>query len=424
MIKKISLSRALIATGIYLLFEILSLIYAQVIGEIFDYQGFTIVQESMQLEYRVFLALLILVVTFLNLSTFIYLMSMFYIVIVIIPTLLLHNYMESDIRILLSHLLFMLILISLSKINFAVKTSTLSNKKKETTLFYVSLVLILPFLVIYADQINPQNLLLIELDESRDLERSTSNLYTGYVYGLLSNVILPIAILLGIKSKRYRIVVISLALLLFLFLVGAHKSVYISIFFLVIFYFFSMEKKLMLFVWGFAFFNVMAYWFFLKYDNVIPISIFTRRVLFLPAYLDICYFDFFSDRPLTWSSSWLKAVFEYPYQYSPAKLIGLKYFGNEVTNANVGIVSDGFANLNWYGVVFNSIIMSTILVFFDKCNVHRKFFGIYFVFFMTMFSSALSTLLFTHGGLALIIITQFFLKDSAESIEHSKIEST
>ena len=153
------------------------------------------------------------------------------------------------------------------------------------------------------------------------------------------------------------------------------------------------------------------------YDNYFLSSLISRRVFFIPALLDTYYFEFFNSKPLYWSGSFLRSLFDYPYNLKPPYLIGSEYFGRADMSANNGIISDGYANLGWIGIIINILLISFIFSFFNSLKINHKFYGIFIAFFFSIVSSYLPTVLLTHGGILLMIVAQLFLRNTEVNLK-------
>ncbi|WP_299430992.1 hypothetical protein [uncultured Maribacter sp.] len=137
-----------------------------------------------------------------------------------------------------------------------------------------------------------------------------------------------------------------------------------------------------------------------------------RRTVFLPSLLDILYFNFFEENHLYWSETFNGVFFNYPYKHPHAFIIGEKYFGTIIWNANNGVISDGFMNFGMLGVFINSILIALYFSFLNQLNISSKFFGIFFLLFFVIISSSLTTVMLTHGGILLLFVSFFILKNS------------
>lgn len=133
--------------------------------------------------------------------------------------------------------------------------------------------------------------------------------------------------------------------------------------------------------------------------------------MFVPQILDYCYYDFFNNNYLYWSNSFLKGVLNYPYDVTSPRLIGEVYFNKEDMAANNGLISDGFSNAGWIGVLITIFIFNGFMLIIKNCKIDSKFFGVYFFILYGFITTAISTVLITHGGFLLLLISFFLLRE-------------
>ncbi|HEI4071828.1 TPA: O30 family O-antigen polymerase, partial [Escherichia coli] len=138
-------------------------------------------------------------------------------------------------------------------------------------------------------------------------------------------------------------------------------------------------------------------------------SLFIRRLLFIPALLNTYYFDFFDNKFVYYSSSYLSSIIDYPYDRPIPEVIGLNYFNSDEMSANNGYISDGFANAGSIGIFINIVLASILLKIFKDYDVNPKYAGLIFVSFYAIQGSAMSTVLMTHGGILLLILVPMVL---------------
>jgi hypothetical protein len=180
-----------------------------------------------------------------------------------------------------------------------------------------------------------------------------------------------------------------------------------ALFVLIFFYFFgkTILNKLTYFlvILFFLIIVLMPVTDFILKNNLLH-SIFIERIFFDQSLMTYCYFDFFQDKPVFFSESFIfNKIFTYPYDLSSANLIGKVYFNNPLSHANTGIVGDGFMNLGYIGVVLLSMIFSSIFLFFNSIDFDKRYFGVFFLLiFDFLNNSLLST--FLSGGLWILII--------------------
>jgi hypothetical protein len=272
--------------------------------------------------------------------------------------------------------------------------------------------MLIPYIIIYGPSINLKNLLLIDVYESRTIQTEFGNLYTSYSYSFLTKFLLPtLLVIFIIKGKLLQVFFLALAFI-FLFLCGAHKAVLFSLFLLFIFYFFKYEIKIRYFLLSIIVILLLSQISYLLFDNVYVEGLIIQRTFFLNSLLDIYYFQEFLDKPIYWSDSFLKSFIDYPHSVEPAYLIGAKYFDSPEMQANNGIISDGFMNFGFMGIMINSFLFCILLVLVKSMKISHHFFGVFVILLIAFRNSALSTSLLTHGIVLFIFYCQFSLRGS------------
>jgi hypothetical protein len=78
--------------------------------------------------------------------------------------------------------------------------------------------------------------------------------------------------------------------------------------------------------------------------------------------------------------------------------------------ANNGLISDGFSNAGTIGVLITLFLFNTFMLVVKNCKVDSKYFGIYFFILYGFLTTAISTVLITHGGLILLLLTLLILR--------------
>ena len=81
-------------------------------------------------------------------------------------------------------------------------------------------------------------------------------------------------------------------------------------------------------------------------------SLFTRRLLFVPAQLTFKYFEYFNmNQFVWWSSNNIIGLFiQYPYEKPFPQLIGEDYLNTPLLSANNGFFSTGFMHGGIVGI--------------------------------------------------------------------------
>jgi hypothetical protein len=356
-------------------------------------------------------------------SDFIYAILNIILVISIYPALILYEHLGTDWRIVMLHVVYFLsiyIFSNLLKLNFG--TSTVKESQKTTTLLMISVLLIVPFVVLFAPHIDISNLALSNIYESRAIEVELSTPYTGYVYSPLTNILLPTLLVFSLIQKEYLKASAAVIMLLFMFLVGGHKTVFFGTFLVLFFYFGHYYRKITFLFAGIVVAVLFAIIAHSISDFYFPTSLITRRIFFLPAILEVGYFDFFDGSPLYWSDSVLRSINEYPYELAPRNLVGQHVLLNPLTNANNGIISDGFMNFGIAGSLMNIFFVSALYAIFNSLRISARFFGLFFILFFTLYSTYFFTAMLTHGVILLVIMAALFLQNSRQKYDFSDPE--
>lgn len=402
---------------VLLILILLSLIYITVIAPIYDYSGFILDINMIRVIGSVFVfAALNFALFNRRISDFIYSILIIILILFTIPSLILFCFGGANYLIFLSHLTFFFTVYTFSIVSKKrVLTNRFSGEKGMKLLLIIAFILFIPFLITYAPHININNFLLLDIHESRMLEREISNTYTSYFYSPLTKIVIPILMIYGIYHKNQICILASGVMLLFLFLVGGHKTVLFTFFIII-----SLGTRPSFFSQVVSFLQilviviVLTMVYYLITDDLTFVALLIRRIFFIPALLDINYFSFFEDNHLYWSASILKSFIDYPYDVTPPFLIGIEFFRQPLMSANNGIISDGFMNLNFLGVVINCVIVGIYFSYLNNLKIHHRFFGIFFVLVFSLLSGFLTVVMVTHGGFLLLLVAQFFLKDTSD----------
>ncbi len=314
-------------------------------------------------------------------------------------------------KLLFFHQLFFFSLYYFSKIKVNLSRIPRFNKNQSLyILLFVIVVGTLPYIMIYGPHINLNNLLLMDVYQTRALMSRLSNPYFGYTYSPFTKIIIPLFIIFSLEAKNYLFTFFGVLFLLLFYLFGAHKTVYLGIVIVFIFYKLSYSNL-----------SVKV----LKYSNILIVVstilalflvddlwiLIFRRLHFVPTLLDICYLDFFENNYLYWSESIFKSFVKYPYDMNHANVIGEYYFKKSDMGANNGLISDGYMNMGSIGVFVNVILVSIYFMIINNLNVPSRYFGLFFLTLISFISSSMFTVLFTHGGIILLLTVIFFMNE-------------
>jgi len=240
----------------------------------------------------------------------------------------------------------------------------------------------------------------------------------GYLTPIFSKIIMPFGVVVSLYYKKpvFALAFFGFAVLMFGF--TGHKGVVVYIMMAIaIFFALKFYNGYLLALVGVNLMLVASYFDVLYYlDSDIDSefgwlsSIFVRRGLIVPSFLDYSYIEFFYDnQKYLWSTSRITfGLIENPFGIPLPNLIGFEYFNSEITAANTGYIGSGFAQAGIWGVVFYSIGVGLVLACMQSFG--RKL-GLPFVASIvtaqvaTMFlSTDFVTLFLTHGMLVSIIL--------------------
>lgn len=185
---------------------------------------------------------------------------------------------------------------------------------------------------------------------------------SGMVFYLLScmTIVLPVLIIFWLQKKKYWISVLLCVVFIFYFSIGAHKS---QLFFLLLIlgcYFFYRPWMLR---WMPGLLTVLTWAALLERKLVGTYNIMTlffRRMMFVPVLLGEQYRQFFEQNPLNLFRNGIMGKFSFGNIYTATipYLVG-EFGGDPGRSANTGIMGDLFANLP---VVLGLLLLPLILI--------------------------------------------------------------
>jgi len=416
MLTKILSNKNLHLIGFLLFYVILCYEYFSFIVPFFEDKGFIL---DLVFEKTIFglilLGIMILKIFFIKQpSSFIYVLSIFAGMGFCIPAIIMNQFAGITVLIPILSVVFILFLTSRYLQFPTIKSINLKFSDQKYLLLGITVIMIIPFFITYGFTINKSVFSFgSEIYEIRANAKLHSNIFTSYFFGQLTKVLLPSLIVYGLLRKNKLLWITGLVLMLYIFMINPHKSVFISIFVLLAFYFFKdYFAKAGLMITGILSLLVITFIFTKVTGNILPESIFVRRMFFLPVYISDKYFIFFQDNQMMLSHSILKPIFDYPYDLDPALLMGDYIYNKPITSCNTGIIGDGYMNFGVWGSLGFAFIAAIILRFFDSLNMHHSFFGMSFLFLVLFLNSALFTILLTHGGISFILVGLFFFKNT------------
>lgn len=305
-------------------------------------------------------------------------------------------------------------------VNFKLPTLNIKAKYKDTLILLLPLLLLIPIVLTFKQNIYLKTLLLVDVYETRALFSEKLVGYLAYIYNFLVKTIIPVALIYFMIKKRLLFVGIMVLALMYLYVISGNKIVYFTTIILIFFYYL-----------GFSYISKVSNFFIITLgllvvtpflDNLVfgaPIlgGTFVNRLLFIPALLSQWYFEFFDGNPYYFAeSTFFNQLVESPYDMPIGFLLTKIYWGEPTVYANNGIVSDGFMNLGYIGVVLFSIIFTTLFTLFNSLKLHIGYFGIFFSY-VYLFLSAPLLSVFITGGVMIFIIKAILLLTNKNKIQ-------
>ena len=194
----------------------------------------------------------------------------------------------------------------------------------------------------------------------------------GYLNSWTFKVFGPFLLIFFLHSRLYFFASLVFLIHIFWFGISSQKSVIFYPFVILFVYvWFKKNKGSSIIPIAYTLVILISYIYFLIFDNILPGSLFIRRVFFVPSFLTFTYYEFFSNEGyIFWSDSITSKFIEYPYNLGTAKLIG-EYIGTN-SNANNSFLSTGYMHAGIAGVILYSIIFTLIIRLYDSINYGPK----------------------------------------------------
>lgn len=237
------------------------------------------------------------------------------------------------------------------------------------------------------------------------------------------HIVLAVLLLYWMQQKKYSIVAILTVVFLFLYSIAAHKSLFFFLLLLLAGYFFFREWMLR---WLPALFSALV-WGALLVRKVLGIdvfmSLFVRRVMYIPVQMSEEYALFFMDNPLNLFREgimrWLS--FDWLYTTNLPHIIG-EFMGKPNMAANNGLLGELFGN---FPVLLGILLLPLILVVcfrlldMTAASLDTKIVLPICIYFANGFiNSSWSTVLLSHGFLLACLLLYLFPKK--EGLTHER----
>jgi len=210
--------------------------------------------------------------------------------------------------------------------------------------------------------------------------------------------------------RRYLIFLFFFLVQVYFFAASGHKTVlFLPVLVLGVWIYFRKFSSLVVVPAMFGVLIVISLMSFFIFDDIWMLSLFARRLFYVPADLTFIYFDFFSNNTkVLWSNSVLANFISYPYDTDIPHVVG-RYMGKEEMAANNGFISSGYAHAGILGVLFYSLILGIILRFINDTTTGTLPVWLAVTLSIVplravLISSDLFTVMLTHGFIVAIIL--------------------
>jgi len=405
---------------IFMINVVLELYYLFFLSDNFNYLGF-----KLDFDFFKFIEIKLLLFLFLVLSWYLYSTSKFLYSIFIllllfffIPNSIMFAYMNSIRGPIYSIALFLIVFIFISPFKLAVKTIYTDKYLKSILILSIALLFLAPIFILFKFNINLNTLLLKEIYETREQFGSKINSFYSYFYNWEVKIIIPVMLAFFLIARKYLLALFTFTILIYLFVISGNKAVYMTSLVTLFFYFAGGENyvsKIKLFLlFLLLILIVLPLIDIYILDSFLLRGTFVMRMFFFPALLNYCYFDFFANTPLYFSENhFFNLIFHSPFDINSAYIISKVYFHADDMYANNGIISDGYMNLGYWGVLILSTLFALIFMFFNSIKVDTRYFGIFFILVFFFLSAPMFTILITGGVWLLFIFAITMMKSKS-----------
>ena len=364
-----------------------------------------------------FIFLLYLSYIIYNKNKFLYSIYLLLVFFFYIPNSILFSYANGGFGPFLSNLFFVSIFVLSAFVNIKLPSFIVPKKYSVFILLMASLFFILPIVFTFKTDIYLKTLLLKNIYETRELFSLKATGAVNYFYHLAVKTILPIGLIFFMIKKKPIFIILYFLILLYLFVISGHKFVYFTAIILIYFYYVGKDylSKISYFflitILLFLLFPVIDYGI-IRSGKLVFSGTFVNRFLFIPALLTQWYFDFFEGKHFYFAEShFFNRFFHSPYDMPVGFLISKVYLNTTDAYANNGIVSDGFMNLGYFGVVLFSVLFALLFSLFNSMKLHVGYYGLFFSFIYMILSAPLLGCFITGGIIIFIFLGIFVLRE-------------
>jgi hypothetical protein len=400
-----------------LIYIILEYYYYFFISVQFDYLGFVKnVSFLKYLESKILYLILLYISFFIfNKSKFLFSVYVLLLLFFFIPNAVMYSFSNIERGPVYSNFMFVTIFFIVTRIKISIVHIPIPKKYTRILLVSIAIVLALPIFIVYKFNINVNTLLLKDIYTTRTSFSLKETALNKYIYNWEVKAIIPSLLVFLLIHKKQLQALFVFCLLIYLFLISGNKIVYMTSIITLFFYFIgnNYESKIRFFLIGILMMLIVLpiIDLFILNSYLLRGTI-VMRTFYFPALLNHCYFDYFKDISLFFSENNPFSLFlKSPLNEKSAILISKVYFDNSDMYANNGLVSDGFMNLGYLGVILLSMLFSLIFLFFNSIQLSSKYFGVFLAYVFLFLSLPTFTVIMTGGIWIFALIAFLILRD-------------
>jgi len=406
--------------GIILYRILLDVNYAEIIAPIYAYSGFV----NLSTDYTCAISYIVLLLSMhfiikqysserLLLSNVVVLLYL----VCFVPGTSLMAYIPMNIHFWVLFLVYWFLFLYLALFIRPVKIPVLSNRGRNILLYLILGGIITT--VLYVSWKYAGFRIHFSLRDVYDLREEERSWNLPLIFGYLlptASTILPVFLVYFLVKKRLWLVLLLSVAILLNFSIGGHKSVIFKLLFCFLGYWFYSREKVSLYAWFLAFLSFISFLEWKICQSFTICTLLIRRALFLPAYLNYHYYDYFSTHEQdVFRQSFLRHLgIQSPYDIPIPRLIGEVYYNSSDTNANNGLFSDAYLNMGTVGVLLFPFLLIMVINIIDSVakGIDDKLLILPIVVIVVVFSAGtLMSGLLTGGVGVLTLILFLFPKN-------------
>ncbi|WP_158232221.1 hypothetical protein [Sporosarcina sp. P20a] len=294
------------------------------------------------------------------------------------------------------------------------KATNISSKKLNNMLIFCTLI-VAGLLIAYEGY---PTLKAFDLSNVYEIRRNV-NLpkFLSYLSNWQTKVISLFLFAYSLHYKKSKLFILTLIMQLLIYSITAHKivlfaPVLLTFLFLLLKYF---KNFYLVYIVGMNFGVIITFVLFKVGISEWPATLFIRRMLLVPIKNAIYVYDYFNDvDKVMLSNSILKGVFTYRFDKGLYYVIGEKYYGNAMSNANTNYIGDAYAQLGLIGILLFSILLGILLWTLKTISLGKPLIitlGAVLISFYSIIDSSLLTSILTNGILIGMLLILLLRKD-------------